>query len=136
MKKTILSALLFSACFSANAAVVVIGNPQGIDNLSVAEVKNLYLGKTQQLPNGSNAQLFELAEGSAERTEFHSKTTGRNDAQLQSNWSRLVFTGKAVAPEQAADSAAIIEAVKNTPNAVGYIDGAKITSDVKLLLTL
>lgn len=136
MKKSILGLLIISACFSANAAVVVIGNSQGPDAISSDAVKQLYLGKGQQLPNGANAQLFELPEGSAERTEFHSKTTGRTDAQLQSNWSRLVFTGKATAPVVAGDSAAMINAIKANPNAIGYLDESAVTADVKVLLKL
>lgn len=134
MKKAILGLLVMGACFSANAAVVVIGNPQGVDSLSADAVKQLYLGKGQQLPNGAKAELFELAEGSAERVEFHGKTTGRSDAQLQSNWSRLVFTGKATAPVVVADSAAMIAAIKANPNAIGYIDEAAVTGDVKVLV--
>lgn len=134
MKKSLLGLLVMSACMSANAAVVVIGNAQGVDSLSADAVKQLYLGKGQQLPNGAKAELLELPEGSGERVEFHGKTTGRSDAQLQSNWSRLVFTGKATAPVVMADSAAMINAVKSSPNAIGYIDEAALTGDVKVLL--
>ncbi|MGL5361001.1 MAG: phosphate ABC transporter substrate-binding protein [Shewanella sp.] len=136
MKKTILSMLLMSACCTANAGVVVIGNSQGPDAISLDTVKQLYLGKGQQLPNGATAQLVELKEGSAERAEFHAKTTGRTDAQLQSNWSRLVFTGKATAPVIANDSAAMINAIKANSNAIGYLDEAAVTADVKVLLKL
>lgn len=136
MKKTILGLLVMGLSCAAQAGVVVIGHPQGIDAISADVVKQLYLGKDQQLANGSAAQLFELSEGSAERVEFHGKTTGRNDAQLQSNWSRLVFTGKAVAPVIVADSAAMISAVKSQPNAIGYIDEAAVTAEVKVLLKL
>ncbi len=136
MKKSILSLLMMGMCFPVNAAVVVIGHAQGVDSISVDSLKRLYLGKGRKLENGENAQLFELPEGAAERTEFHSKTTGRSDAHLQSNWSRLVFTGKAVAPVAVADNAAAINFVKSTPNAIGYVDESAVSSDVKILLKL
>lgn len=135
MKRILLSALLATTCFSANAAVVVIGNPMGIDNISINDVKNLYLGKTKKVA-GTPVQLVELVEGMPERTEFHEKTTGRSDAQLQSNWSRLVFTGKAEAPELADDSVAMLQTIQTNKNAIGYIDESQVTPDVKVLLKL
>ncbi|MCL1051783.1 phosphate ABC transporter substrate-binding protein [Shewanella abyssi] len=134
MKKILLVGLAVIS-FNSAAGVVVIGNTQGADSISLNAVKNLYLGKSTQI-DGSKVSLFELPEGAAERIAFHSKTTGRNDAQLQSNWSRLVFTGKAVAPEIVVDSTAIINSVKSTNNAIAYIDEADVTTDVKVLLKL
>ncbi|WOT04562.1 phosphate ABC transporter substrate-binding protein [Shewanella youngdeokensis] len=134
MKKIILAALAMIS-FNSAAGIIVIGNPQGVDSLTLNEVKKLYLGKSTQV-NGAKVALFELPEGSAERVSFHSLTTGRNDAQLQSNWSRLVFTGKAEAPEIAADPTAIIDNVKSTTNSVAYIDEANVTTEVKVLLKL
>ncbi|WP_108945515.1 phosphate ABC transporter substrate-binding protein [Shewanella halifaxensis] len=134
MKKMLLACLV--ACsFNTTAAVVVIGNPQGADSISVEDVKKLYLGKSTKL-NGANVTLFEMPEGSVERIEFHGKTTDRTDAQLQSNWSRLVFTGKAEAPVNQVDAAAMINGVKSTANSIGYIDESQLTSDVKVLLKL
>ncbi|WOT04564.1 phosphate ABC transporter substrate-binding protein [Shewanella youngdeokensis] len=134
MKKYLLVGLAILS-FNSLAGVVVIGNPQGVDSLTLNEVKKLYLGKSTQV-NGAKVVLVELPEGAADRVAFHGLTTGRNDAQLQSNWSRLVFTGKANAPVIEADAAAVINKVKSTSNAVGYVDEANVTADVKVLLKL
>lgn len=136
MKNTVLGLLMMGLSCAAQAGIVVIGHAQGVDTLTADAVKQLYLGKDQRLPNGATVQLYELPEGAVTRLEFHSKTTGRNDAQLQSNWSRLVFTGKAVAPVVVADPAAMIAAIQSQPNAIGYLDEAAVTAEVKVLLKL
>lgn len=136
MKKFILlmTALVFS--LNISAAMVVIGNSEGVDELSKKNVKKLFMGKKTKLPNGNKAKIIELTDGDPARITFHEMATGRSESQLQSSWARLVFTGKAEAPTQVADDAAVINAVLATPNAIGYIDEASVTGDIKVLLKL
>ncbi|HBC3381281.1 TPA: phosphate ABC transporter substrate-binding protein [Vibrio parahaemolyticus] len=136
MKKliTLFAASLLS--FNAMAGMVVIGNVSGVDALSQSDVKKLFLGKKTKLDNGSTARIVELADGSAGRLAFHELTTGRSESQLQSAWSRLVFTGKAEAPVQVADYAGVISEVSGNSDAIGYVDESALTGDVKVLLKL
>ncbi len=136
MKKLILlfSAVLLS--FNAAAGMVVIGNVAGVDSLSDNDVKKLFMGKKTKLDNGSTARIVELADGSAGRLAFHEITTGRSESQLQSAWSRLVFTGKAEAPVQVADYAGVIAEVTSNADAIGYVDESALTGNVKVLLKL
>lgn len=121
---------------NVSAAMVVIGNPAGVDAISEKDVKKLFMGKKTKLPNGEKAKIIELTDGSAGRIAFHAATTGRSEAQLQSAWSRLVFTGKAEAPTQVANDAAVIQAVSAASNAIGYVDQSAVTGSVKVLLKL
>ena len=131
--------LLITAMFftvNVSAAIVVIGNPAGVATLSSKDVKNLFMGKKTRLSDGQKAKIIELNDGAAGRIAFHELATGRSEAQIQSGWSRLVFTGKAEAPTQVADDAAVIEAVSSATNAIGYIDESALTADVKVLFKL
>ncbi len=136
MKKliTLFTAALIS--FNTMAAMVVIGNVSGVDSLSESDVKKLFMGKTTKLSNGATAHIVELTDGSAGRLAFHELTTGRSESQLQSAWSRLVFTGKAEAPVQVADYTGVIAEVTSNANAIGYVDESALTSNVKVLLKL
>ncbi|BBM65267.1 hypothetical protein VA249_19130 [Vibrio alfacsensis] len=133
MKKlvTVFTASLLS--FNAMAGMVVVGNAAGVDSLSQSDVQKLFLGKSTKLSNGSSARIVELTDGAAGRVAFHEVATGRSEAQVQSAWSRLVFTGKAEAPIQVADYSAVISTVASNPNAIGYVDDASVTGDVKVL---
>ncbi|SQH75000.1 Phosphate ABC transporter periplasmic protein [Shewanella benthica] len=136
MKKIILliSTLIFS--LNVSAAIVVIGNQAGINDISQKNVKKLFMGKKSKLANGDKAKIIELVDGAAGRIAFHEIVTGRSEAQLQSAWARLVFTGKAEAPIQVADDAAMIKAVSASSNAIGYIEESSVTADIKVLLKL
>ncbi len=133
MKKlvTVFTASLLS--FNALAGMVVVGNASGVDSLTQSEVEKLFLGKLTKLSNGSSARIVELNDGAAGRVAFHEVATGRSEAQVQSAWSRLVFTGKAEAPIQVADYAAVISTVASNPNAIGYVDESALAADVKVL---
>lgn len=126
--------LLFSA--SASAELVVIGNATGPDSLKKSQVKKLFLGKSKKLPNGEHVKLIELQDGNESRIAFHKKVTGRTEAQLQSSWSRLIFTGKADAPTQVDSFESVLSEVETATNAIGYIDDSMLTSNVKVLFKL
>ena len=131
--------LLFAASLLvsplAMADVVVIGHPGGPDSISSNEVRNLYLNRSQALPDGQRATPFELSEGNAARAEFHDKVTGRNDAQLKAFWSQQVFTGRGQPPEEAGSASAMKAQVSSTPGSIGYIDSADVDDSVKVILT-
>ena len=133
MKKLLV--LCFGALFSLNvsAGLVVIGNPSGVDALSKKDVKKLFLGKKTRLSNGNSAQIVELEDGDDNRVAFHDLATGRSESQLQSAWSRLVFTGKAEAPVQVNDYDSMVSEVASNSNAIGYTEEANVTSAVKVL---
>ncbi len=133
MKKVITLLITAGFALNASAGLVVIGHPSLDASLTESDVKRLYLGKKTKLPNGSSAQIIELAEGSEGRLAFHQLATGRSESQLQSAWSRLVFTGKAEAPVQVADYDQVIKTVAQSSNAIGYVDESKLTDDVKVL---
>lgn len=131
--------LIFAASLLASplalADVVVIGHPSGPDSIAANEVRDLYLNRSQALPNGQSAKPFELPEGNASRTEFHNKVTGRNDAQLKAFWSQQVFTGRGQPPEEAGNAGAVKAQVASTPGGIGYIDSADVDDSVKVILT-
>ncbi len=133
MKKLIVLLATSLLSFNALASMVVIGNPSGVDNLSSSDVKKLFLGKSTKLSNGTTARIVELADGSAGRSAFHEVATGRSEAQIQSAWSRLVFTGKAEAPIQVADYSAVVAEVASNANAVGYVEESALNDSVKVL---
>jgi 23S rRNA G2445 N2-methylase RlmL len=129
MKKTISTVvvgLLLST--AALADVVVVGNPAAAA-LTKDQVSDLFLGKT------SGMKLIDQPDSSKEKVEFYSKL-GHDLSQVKATWSRLIFTGKAEAPKEVSDAAAVKKAVAADPTAVGYIDKSEVDGTVKVLSTL
>ncbi|HEY9118348.1 MAG TPA: substrate-binding domain-containing protein [Marinobacter sp.] len=129
----LLASLLVSPI--ALADVVVIGHTSGPDSITQNQVRDIYLNRSQQLPDGQKARPFELPEGNSARSEFHDKVTGRNDAQLKAFWSQQVFTGRGQPPAEAGSASGMKAQVASTPGAIGYIDSADVDNSVKVLLT-
>ena len=129
MKKLLtILALSLTAVTSANAAVVVIGNPAAAD-ISINDVKKAFLGK-----GNSSVVVYELEEGNPIRSEFHQAVTGKFDAQLKAFWSKQVFTGKGTPPPAVSGAAAMKSAIASNPNAIGYIDEADVDATVKVII--
>lgn len=126
---TITLALAFSGSCAAAADLVVIGNPAA-PPLSKDDVADLYLGKRQ------GYTLIDQPEGSPLYAEFYRKATGRDLPQVKATWARLVFSGKAQAPKQLPDAAAVKRAVAADPKAVGYIERSALDPSVKVLVPL
>lgn len=128
--------LLLSTLFSTGALadVVIIGHASGPDSITQNQVRDIYLNRSQQLPNGERVTAFELSAGTATRAEFHDKITGRNDAQLKAFWSQQVFTGRGQPPAELGNAAAMKASVSTTPGSIGYIDEADVDNSVKVIL--
>ena len=119
----------------ALADVVVIGHPAGPDTLDANQIRDLFIGRSNQLPNGQAAVPLDLEAGNPLREEFHTKVTGRSQAQLNAFWSQQVFTGKGHPPRTLDSTAAMKATVSATPGAVGYISASEVDNSVKVLLT-
>ncbi|WP_020210065.1 hypothetical protein [Gilvimarinus chinensis] len=132
--RNLLLALCMLAPFSY-AEVVVITNASGPDAMDANEVRDLFIGRSKTLPNGQPADPIDLETGQALREEFHSKVTGRSQAQYNAFWSKQVFTGKGQPPRTLNSAAAVKASVASTPGAVGYIDSSDVDDSVKVILT-
>ncbi|WP_036173104.1 hypothetical protein [Massilia sp. 9096] len=130
MIKTSLAAAILALAVPAMAEVVVVVNPKAAESsMSKDQVAQFFLGKSTSMTP------VDQAEGAPIRTEFYKKVTDKEASQVKSLWSKLVFTGKATMPKEAADSAAVKKAVANDPKAIGYIEKSAVDSSVKVIYT-
>lgn len=123
------AAALLSGPALAGKVVVAANSPQAA--LDTAAAQAVFLGRTNQI-GGQNAVV--VFQNGPVRADFESKVLGRSSAQLAAHWSRLVFTGRAKAPEEVANDAAVKAKVASTPGAIGYISDAAVDPSVKVLL--
>lgn len=129
LRATVAAALLLGSGLAMAADLVVVANPAS-GPLTKDQVADLFLGKNQALTP------VDLPEGSPNYADFYHKATGRDVAQVKATWARLVFSGKAQAPRQLPDAAAVKRAVAADPKAVGYIEKSAVDSSVKVVLAL
>lgn len=114
--------------------VVVVGASSGVGNLNEAEVARVFLGKTKVLPGLSGAAVpVDQGAGSGPRRTFYDKVIKKDDGQLRSYWSQLIFTGKGSPPQEVGDSSAVKKLLANNPNLIGYMDSGAVDGSVKVV---
>lgn len=126
--------LLLSMLFSASsfADVVIVGNPALPDGLTKKEAKKIFLGKKNKY---SSARLYviELSADNPIKATFHKKVTKKSLAQLESYWSKQLFTGKLTPPIVVADANTVKANIAQNSNAISYMDEADVDASVKIL---
>jgi ABC-type phosphate transport system substrate-binding protein len=125
-----IAALALLAASPAFAGKVVVAANSSQGTLDKAGVQAIFLGRTATVGGQPAVVVFQKG---AVRAPFESGVVGRAGAQLASHWSRLVFTGRAKAPEDLADDAAVKAKVASTPGAIGYISDDAVDGTVKVL---
>jgi hypothetical protein len=116
-----LIALLAAALPCAAVDVQVIINPDaGVASATPADIEDLYLGRKAKWPNGAKAVV--LTNAAADETQrFLSRVLDRTPASFSAEWKRIVFTGKGSPPAEARDDREMIDLVRATRGAVGYV---------------
>ena len=130
----ILMATLLNAQFAA-AEVAVIVNPSNSASMSNEDVAKLYLGKTKKFTDGNNAVPLDRKEGSGIRVQFMEAVVGKDESQMKSYWSRLIFTGKGIPPKIIESDQEVKELVSRNPDIIGYIDASAVDDSVKVVAT-
>jgi ABC-type phosphate transport system substrate-binding protein len=134
--KTLPIVMMLTWTVAAQADVVVVVSAKSVvASLNKQQVSDLFLGKVNAFPDGSQAVPIEQVEGSAERTEFHAKVTGRSASQLKAYWSKQIFSGTGVPPKEASDSGSLKKMLGTASNMIGYIDKKDVDTSVKVVFT-
>jgi ABC-type phosphate transport system substrate-binding protein len=121
MNSTILrffSVAILALCFaqSASAAdVVVISNPD--TTISADEIKDIFLGEKQF---AGSAKLVVIDNASAQ-SGFLAKFMQMDAAKYNNIWTKKSFRDGLTPPAVKSGDAEVIEYVKRTPGAVGYV---------------
>ncbi len=124
------AALLLATSGLASAEVAVIVNPAAAKSPSQAEVANIFLGKDKSMKG------VDHKDWTATKNSFYTQVTSKNESQLKSYWSGLVFTGKGQPLPSVAGDAEVVAKVAAEADAIGYVDSSAVNDSVKVLFTL
>jgi len=133
MRHIFTAAILLVANVVLNAEPVFVANPKVSDSsLSKETVDGILKGRVKSWPSGGRVLLTTLKEGSVNDAVL-STYAGMNSSQFESNWNRLVFTGRAAQPKSFSSDKELVAYVAATPDALGYVDSASVTPNVKVI---
>jgi len=129
----VLCALLTAACAVHADPVLVNGWVSPIARLTREEAARLYTGRLVGQSERLVLRPLDLPAG-ALRDEFYLRLTGKNPNQIRAYWSRLVFSGQAAPPHEAATPAEVRALVAKYPDLVGYLPETEVDGSVRVLL--
>lgn len=127
---SLLSAGLLLSASNVSAEVVVVVHPSNSNALDSKTVQRIFLGKEKKFADGTKVVPVNQV-NNASRNDFDSTVIGRSTTQVAAHWSKLVFTGKGIPPEEVGGDAEVLAAVAADPGAIGYVDSSAVTGDVK-----
>ena len=114
--------------------VVQANNPQRA--LTQKEAVDLFMGRSRQFAGGLNAQPLDHARNSAARAHFYRLLTGMDMPQVNSYWARLTFSGQTQPPRPMDSEAAMVDALKRAPGAIGYLTQRPADPSLQVVLVL
>jgi ABC-type phosphate transport system substrate-binding protein len=118
----------------ATHAVEVITNITA-DTVSITttQLRRIYSMRQTKWANGLPITIFVLSSTNPIHQKFCKDTLRLFPYQLDRIWDKLTFSGMGIAPTVVLNEEALIEAVRSTTGAIGYIENINEVSDVNLL---
>lgn len=139
--RTAVQILVFSALLACAVDVradfyIVVSETSPQSSLTRTEALHLFMGRKRALANGQVVQIFDMPGEKVKRAGFYRALSGMSLAQVTSYWARLMFSGQNLPPQSLRDEAAMVEAVRSNPNAVGWLGSEPITKGLRTVLVL
>jgi len=112
-------------------AVVSVKSP--ITALSKSQVTDIFLGKSNRFPDGTQAVPIDQIENAKVHDEFYASFADRTAAQIKAYWSRIIFTGRGQPPRAVPNSGELKQILAHDPRAIGYMERSALDDSVKVL---
>lgn len=115
---------------------VIVNGASPVKSLSNKETVDLFMGRTRMYANGDHVFACDLPRESGVRADFYRVMTGMTQAQINSYWARLMFSGQVMPPQAFGTEQEILEVVKRNPGAIGYVGHEPQDKSVRVVLVL
>ena len=129
------TALLCAAPACADVFIVV-ADASPLQVITTKALQALYMGRTRTADSGEVAQVYDLPRENDLRDMFYQSLTGMSPAQINSYWSRLIFTGQTLPPMVLPNEQAVQEVLKHNVNGIGYLSKEPKGTGLRTLLVL
>jgi len=135
LKRIISLCIFFSLSTVCISDVLIVGSGD-VPVLSEDLATQIFLKKSDILPNGVTAVPIDLSDKNFVKWDFYHKLAGKQPAQIHSYWSRALFNGIGSPPEQVSSAIELKEKLLSTPGAIGYIDEKDVSPGRKVVLRI
>lgn len=125
-----------TACpLESEPAVDVIVSPSlASTKLDRSLLRSVFTMRLRQWPDGLPVRVFVLPDSDPLSDQFYRERLGMYSYVLRRAWDRMVFTGTGFAPTVVQTEKEMIERVRSTPGAIGFVGQRELSeSDVRRL---
>jgi ABC-type phosphate transport system substrate-binding protein len=110
--------------------VVIINVANPVDNLTMGDLKKLFLSDRSRWDTGKAVAPVMVTAGAAERTAFLKMVCGMNDGDFGKYFMQAAFTGKSATPPKEVGGAQAVKAtVAGSPGAIGFVKAGDFHGD-------
>jgi len=135
--KRLVIILALLAPWPAFADIVVIVNAANpVQKMTSDEVAALYLARSRTFSTGEFALVFDQPRDSALRQQFFKLVANMAIGQVNTYWSRLMFSGQEMPPQVLPNEQAVIDIVRRNPGAIGYVSTPPKEASVRAVLQI
>lgn len=141
VKRALLSTVLLVGAATwlsaAEPAVVVVVHPDSqIRTIRKAELSKIFLKRLRTWQDGSPVEPVDQAPDSLARREFSRLVHRRSVVNIEVYWKRMIFSGRSVPPPEVTGDDKVLEYVRSTPGAVGYVTRRASSTGVRRLVLI
>jgi len=114
--------------------VIVVNRSNPLDNLSLADLRKIFLGNRSHWANGRRITLVMREPGEAERRTVLRDVCGMSEDQLKNHFLHGLYTGEIlVSPKILSTPTGVRKFIFNVPGAIGYLRASDVDASVKVV---
>jgi phosphate transport system substrate-binding protein len=122
------------AAQAKESLAIIVNRENPVDNLSMSELRTVFLGERSHWPNGRRITLVMMEPGQPERNALVREVCRMSESDLRRRYLQGLLTGEVlVSPKTLASPVGVRKFVFNVPGAVGYLGSGDVDDSVKVL---
>ena len=113
---------------------IVVNQENGVDNLSMKDLRTVFLGERSHWANGRRITLVMMEPGQPERKAMLREIYHMSETDFNRHFLQGLFTGEVfVSPKTLATPVGVRKFIFNVPGAIGYVRLSDVDSTVKVI---
>ena len=119
---------------AARNLAIVVNQSNPVNELTMAELRRVFLGERGHWPNGRRITLVMLEPGWPERAAVLTSIYHMDEAEFNNHFLHGLFTGEVfVSPKTLSTPEGVRKFIFNVPGAIGYLRASDVDKTVKVI---
>lgn len=129
-------ASLYVSPLLAGEIHVIVNKDLALSKLDEQDIRGIFMARRDSFPSGQKAIPLDRSATSPLYENFYNNVLHKRVAELNSYWSRKMFTGSGMPPRQIASDREIIQMVSENPAYIAYVEGDVTADNVKVVYSV